>query len=111
MNLGVFLHRKLKEAIDNHTRQQTIFSEFLDACSEPGSKKIDKWDEAIQQWEEDHSKPDPYDESEYGKQFTKTMERCALITSIHSRNAVGCPKRLSKGGRGNSEGIKTIVSS
>jgi hypothetical protein len=43
------------------------FLELLDACSESGSAKITEWDSAIEEWEQDHSKPDPYDESEYGK--------------------------------------------
>ncbi len=72
--LGVFLHRKLKEAIANHTLQQTQFEELLNTCSMLGSGKIAEWDSAIQQWEDDHSKPDPYDESEYGKQSTHLME-------------------------------------
>ncbi len=66
--LGVLLHRKLKDAIINHARQWSQFEELLDACSESSSKKIEEWDLAIQEWENDHSKPDPYDESEYGKQ-------------------------------------------
>ncbi len=66
--LGIFLHRKLNDAIINHTRQEAQFAELLDACSEYGSKKTADWDRAIQQWNDDHGNPDPYDESEYGKQ-------------------------------------------
>lgn len=66
--LGSFLHRKLNDAITNHARQKTQFAELLDACSDYGSKKTDDWDRAIQQWNDDHSNSDPYDESEYGKQ-------------------------------------------
>ncbi len=75
MVLGTFLHRKLKEAISNHAQQQTQFEELLSACSESGSAKsesakTDEWDLAIQLWEEDHRNPDPYDESEYGEQYS-----------------------------------------
>ncbi len=67
IKLGVFLLRKLKDAIVNHAQQQSQFSELLDACSEPGSAKIEKWNALIHEWEEDHTKADPYDESEYGE--------------------------------------------
>ncbi len=52
----------------NHAKQQAQLTEFIEACSESGSIKIANWDAAIQQWEDDHSKLDPYDESESGKQ-------------------------------------------
>ncbi len=39
------------------------------------------------------------------------MERCTLITWLHSCNAVGRPTSISKGGGGDSEGIETSVSS
>lgn len=68
MKLGLFLNRKLKEAVTNHTRQQAQFTELLEAFGESGSAKIADWDLAILEWEEDSSKPDPYDESEYGEQ-------------------------------------------
>ncbi len=67
MKTGAFLLRKLKDAVNNHAVQQAQLSELLEACSAPGSKEIERWDVAIEQWEEDHSKPDPYDESEYSK--------------------------------------------
>lgn len=67
MKVGVFLLRKLKEAINNHDIQYVQFTELLEACSGSGSANIKDWDLAIQQWDADHSKPDPYDESEYGR--------------------------------------------
>ncbi len=74
--------------IINHARQQTQFTELLNACSEAGSTKIAEWDLLIQQWEEDHSKPDPYDESEYGEQSTYIMARYTLIMMFYSCDAV-----------------------
>lgn len=68
MALGMFLLRKLKEAITNHNKQQVQFSELLDACSEASSATA-KWDLAIEEWEMDHRKPDPYEESECGQQY------------------------------------------
>ncbi len=68
MTLGVFLLRKLKEAIDNHALQEAQFAELLKTCLDSGLAKITEWDIAIQQWEEDHSRPDPYDDAEYGEQ-------------------------------------------
>ncbi len=98
MNLGVFLLRKLKEAIDNHARQKAQFAELLEACSESESAKTDKWDLAIQEWEEDHSKPDPYDESEYGVQYKNLLERCTLTIMFHSRNTLRRSSSVSEGG-------------
>lgn len=72
--LGVFLLRKLKEAISNHSKQQAQFAELLETCSESGLAKIVDWDLSIQLWEEDHSKPDPYDDSEYGKRYSYVLE-------------------------------------
>ncbi len=95
--LGVFLHRKLKDMISNHSLQQTQFAEFLDSCSEVGSTKIDEWDLAIQEWEDDHSKPDPYDESEYGTQSISLTELYTLITRFSSCDTIRCPTNFSKG--------------
>ncbi len=70
VKLGVFLLQKLKDVIGNHAQQQVQFLELLDTCSESGSAKIKQWDTLIHEWEEDHTKVDPYDESEYGEWCT-----------------------------------------
>ncbi len=66
MEPGGFLLRKLKDVINNLSKQQAQFSELLQTYS-GGSTKISEWDTAILLWEDDKSKPDPYDESEYGE--------------------------------------------
>ncbi len=90
--LGTFLLRKLKGAIVNHARQQEQFAELQDACS---TEKIKEWDAAIQQWEDDHSRPDPYSESEYGKLYTIIMEMRTLITMFDSCDTVRRPTSYS----------------
>ncbi len=67
VNSGVSLHQKLMDAVINHAIQEEQLSELIRACSAPGSTKVAKWDLAIQEWEENHSRPDPYDETENGK--------------------------------------------
>lgn len=108
---GVFLLRKLKDALANHTRQQAQFAELLDACSESGSKKIEGWDRAIRLWEEDHRNPDPYNETEYGKQYTAMMRRCTLTLTSHSCNTVGCSSSSGKRRISGPEVVKNVLSS
>ncbi|TDL22048.1 hypothetical protein BD410DRAFT_815199 [Rickenella mellea] len=84
IGLGILLLAKLKEAIENQAKQKTLFREFSATFS---AESITKWDEMIEAWHADSTKPDPYKDS--AKATTLADVRLALVNDEAVQAASG----------------------
>ena len=64
--IGSLFHRNLKKAVQMHTKQSSVFVEFTSTFP---PAVVQKWDNMVQAWVLDQSKPDPYAEPIVGKYF------------------------------------------
>ncbi|PIL29361.1 hypothetical protein GSI_09412 [Ganoderma sinense ZZ0214-1] len=63
LEFGYFLLRSLEEAHEMRIKQRRIFREY-NATFAP--EVVERWEKMVQEWNRDHSQPDPYEEPSTG---------------------------------------------
>ncbi|KAG1790350.1 uncharacterized protein HD556DRAFT_1310740 [Suillus plorans] len=87
-NFGISLLNKIKIAIPERDQHQYDFNEFHNALVDERPREITQWKDAIEQWEADHSNPNPF------KTTTITMMQAAVRLKLSQQEAGDLEKGL-----------------
>ena len=66
---GPSLERKLKEAIPGYYEHRVAFASFDTALRAVRGDQVQEWEQQLADWEEDNTKPNPYEASKKGTFF------------------------------------------